>query len=374
MKRRHNIYRKTVFLALVIGILISTLLSCGLDTETGDRTTSLNENKSLSVWEQDNKDSVGVFLTPDLEALSVDSGFNISSCYITNKTVAMNHYYIDENHVLWGCGSNDCGQLGLKKNSDIHNLEAFYGDYVKIAEDVVHVDCSANSYFMIYLTKQGDLYGVGQNRMGVLLNEVSENDELNPWLNVICEPKLLLEDVKYARAGMESITVLKENGDVYWWGKVVGGYSSDSEIESMISIQPQLMLQNAKYVSSGDWTAAAITKDNELYLWGCNWCGQCGIESSENYVYEAQKVLDHVAMVWPECMVFNSPQDYIEQYAEWSDPYQYENTFVRMENGEFRACGRNIGKQEKEIFPVEDWDSKENIRYSTEFLPITVKE
>lgn len=73
-----------------------------------------------------------------------------------------NLYQIDEDHVLWGCGRNNYGQLGQGTQDD-----GFHEGMVKIAENVVHVDYS-QSGFVIFLTDDHKLYGIGNAGCGAL--------------------------------------------------------------------------------------------------------------------------------------------------------------------------------------------------------------
>ena len=41
------------------------------------------------------------FYTTDMSLLNQPEDFHISDYYITNKVIAGNRYYVDENHVLW---------------------------------------------------------------------------------------------------------------------------------------------------------------------------------------------------------------------------------------------------------------------------------
>ena len=97
------------------------------------------------------------FYTTDMSLLNQPEDFHISDYYITNKVIAGNRYYVDENHVLWGQGMNYYAQLGINHPEDVGNW--YHEEYMepqKIAEHVVHVDASANGYFMMYLTENGE--------------------------------------------------------------------------------------------------------------------------------------------------------------------------------------------------------------------------
>lgn len=296
------------------------------------------------------------FYTTDMSLLNQPEDFHISDYYITNKVIAGNRYYVDENHVLWGHGMNYYAQLGINHPEDVGNW--YHEEYMepqKIAEHVVHVDASANGYFMMYLTENGELYGAGANLQGILGKEPGENDAMNPQQNVVNQPKLLMSDVSYMRAGATCAIALKKNGEVYWWGELMTGGANSIYGEGMLTYtEPHKMLDQAIYVTTTNRRSAAITANGDLYTWGDNTYGQCGYTGEKTFLTEPEKVMENVRMVW--C-------DEIEQNAIWTDLANvnpndygttcYDDTFVLTKDGKMYATGTNIG---------------------TEFLPIEVKE
>lgn len=296
------------------------------------------------------------FYTTDMSLLNQPEDFHISDYYITNKVIAGNRYYIDENHVLWGQGMNYYAQLGINHPEDVGNW--YHEEYMepqKIAEHVVHVDASANGYFMMYLTENGELYGAGANLQGILGKEPGENDAMNPQQNVVNQPKLLMSDVSYMRAGATCAVALKKNGEAYWWGEFMSGEASSIYGEgTLMYTEPHKMLDQAIYVTTTNRRSAAITANGDLYTWGDNTYGQCGYTGEKTFLTEPEKVMENVRMVW--C-------DEIEQNAIWTDLANvnpndygttcYDDTFILKKDGKIYAAGTNIG---------------------TEFLPIEVKE
>jgi len=323
------------------------------------------------------------FYTTDMSLLNQPEDFHISDYYITNKVIAGNRYYIDENHVLWGQGMNYYAQLGINHPEDVGNW--YHEEYMepqKIAEHVVHVDASANGYFMMYLTENGELYGTGANLQGILGKEPGENDAMNPQQNVVNQPKLLMSDVAYMRAGATCAIALKKNGEVYWWGEFMSGEASSIYGEgTLMYTEPHKMLDQAIYVTTANRRSAAITANGDLYTWGDNTYGQCGYTGEKTFLTEPEKVMENVRMVW--C-------DEIEQNAIWTDLANvnpndygttcYDDTFILTKDGKMYAAGTNIGTDSKRNTPYgegeDDERSDENkcTTYSAKFLPIEVKE
>lgn len=366
--------KKAIPKILIVCTLLLTITGCSEKIKSKKEVNKETPGENSAVINNENEEDT-IFYVDDIEDLHLDEEFKISNYYIRNKVTGLNHYYIDANNVLWGTGRNSYLQMGLINEDDINNLEPIYYD-VKIAENVIHVDCSVNGYFMIYLTDTGELYGVGANLNGVLCEPVNADDMLNPWMNLVSQPKLLMEDVVYARSGRESITVLKEDGSVWWWGQFLSTSLTKQTQSHMENQQPQLMLEDAIYAVCGDIGAAAITKNGELYTWGCNTWGQCGVACGpDDYIRNAVKAADNVKIVWLEDIGFETTnlkwtEDIIMDY---NDHYEY-NTFIQTRDGALMACGIGLGKEKKVAEIYEDTEGEKSSIYSSEFLSISISE
>ncbi|MFT4105628.1 MAG: hypothetical protein QM657_07705 [Lacrimispora sp.] len=307
---------------------------------------------------------------------------NIESRYITDRFNIGNHFYIDHENVLWGTGQNEYWQLGIPKEEDRNELAAIYSTPVMIAENVIHVDASENGYFMIFLTEDHKLYGMGSNRLGVLRLPLKESEEGNYHLNITAEPVLLMENVLFASAGRESISVLTEDNNVWWWGRFNSTTGTD-KLDQMYSETPLLMVENAKYTVCGADMAAAIDQNNNLWTWGNNVWGQCGIRSERDYLREAQMVCSEVDMVWLDMLNSKQnriPSDDLPDFDPYDDVRYSYTTFIRKEDGELYACGINLGTEEKTVnlygdILASDQEDKSGytFNFSAEFLEVGIK-
>lgn len=327
------------------------------------------------------KKDLPAFYVADADVLEISDSFAIEDYYITSRYTASNHYYIDENGVLWGTGSNEYGQLGKKASA----LEEYYEEPVKIADQVVSVDASWNGYFCIYLTKSGDLYGVGSNYAGLLLGKGSEemvfsNSEYEKVSRV-----WLMKDVAYARAGRESIVALKKDKTAYWWGQYAptthtsadadftdywSVEADDSNPVKMLENEPMKIMDNCKYITTGTFTGAAISEDGELYTWGFNIFGQCGSPvRGDDFLRTPKKILDNVKMVWVDKMYFSDPHSEPSDFRRRDFDYLY-NTFVLTNDDSLLAVGKGLGNQEKLTEITGDLVSTEVHLYSDTFVPI----
>ncbi|MGN0372084.1 MAG: hypothetical protein ACI4F3_04650 [Enterocloster sp.] len=299
------------------------------------------------------------------------------SVYITDRVAAGNHYFI-ENNILWGTGYNNYWQLGVEKEEDRNNLDSYYETPVKIAENVIHIDASDNGYFTVYLTEDHKLYGLGANTEGVLLQPLQEFEELNYHKNIIGSPVLLMENVQFVSAGRKSLTVLTDDGNVFWWGKFQSTTAS-RDISCMSSTSPELMVSQAIYTACGSNFALAIDQDNNLWTWGNNVWGECGTDSEDDYLTQAVSVCSQVDMAWPESITFKQ--------NTWTDPLSFDTNpygeinypytlFVKKNDGDIYACGINLGNDKKTVRIHGDINSEENedgnytFSYSSELVKI----
>lgn len=326
-----------------------------------------------------------VFYVEDRNVLQMEESFSLEDYYITSRYTASNHYYIDENNVLWGTGKNEFGQLG----TGTYGVEEYYEDPVRIAENVISVDASWNEYFCIYLTEGGELYGIGLNYAEVLLGEGSESPvytNINNYQKVT-EPILVMTDVAYARAGRECIVVLQNNKSAYWWGQYVATTSTNADYENywkleedasnpvkMFAAEPMKIMEQCKYITTGTFTGAAISESGELYTWGLNVFGQCGTPVTEDdFVRTPVKVMDNVKMVWQGRIIFGDPMIRSSEFGRWESNYEY-NTFVLKEDNSLLAVGLNMGNQEKVTQRNGDIAETQTHRYGDDFVPVQVIE
>ena len=289
---------------------------------------------------------LAVYYVEDIEDLHIGEEFDLANYYIKNKNSGQCYYHIDEDNVLWGRGTNSSGVLGDIEKNEVEEL-------VEIAKNVIHVDCSEDD-FMIFLTANGELYGLGENRFGLMRLEQGDEYKVADGKAVVDSPRLLMENVVYARCGKESIVVLKEDGSVWWWGELnTGIILTGSEMSGMRFQEPTKVLEDAVFVTANRANMAAIKKDGSLWTWGHNSVGNCGTEI-KNYVENPKQVLDDVKMVWFESMEFNYSQTENIQFIP-DEKYKIEydfTTFVEKNDGSLWVCGMNVSGADSETRKV----------------------
>ena len=291
-----------------------------------------------------------VYYVENMDGLRLDdTDFDITNYYLRNE-YEYNHYYIDNDNVLWGVGDNSDGQLGNGNRSSYESTPQ------KMAENVIHVDGEA--FFVIYLTENGELYGAGANQNGLM---GLENPYGKEWIYyddiVAATPVLLMSDVKYARASQSGIVALKNDGSVWWWGEIrtTSAKHPDDTIGCSYS-EPTKMLDDAIYVTCGSFSMAAIKDDGTLWTWGNNTFGSCGYDSkNQDFIEEPVKVLDDAKMVWMDEVRFDNAKQNTEGVSsEGNDDYDYTYvTFAEKKDGSLYACGKYVEGEGSKI-----WDFK----------------
>ncbi len=322
---------------------------------TSDAGTSTDENAGTS---GDSSDS----LISAQTAVSLDP----AKLYHTHVGNSNNLYYIDENLVLWGSGSNDCGQLGQGTQD-----QEFHGDSVKIAEHVIDVDYSQKG-FIIYLTDEHKLYGVGNAGSGAL----QQYDTFDPgrYVNAehycISEPYLLMEHVELARCGRDDVACLTEDGAVWIWG-TVWSQGVFPAINAYFIPKPQKVLEDAVLVTGGWNNHAVLLQDGTVWTWGYNIAGNCGV-ADPVVVSAPAMVAENVVMVWTDRALKNYPEPTAEDIAaawtgkltyntEYDDiadfggiyPRLLNNTVIQKTDGSYWVCGENVGETTKVVHGAE---------------------
>ena len=194
------------FMCIIAALVLLTQKSAVSSQKTEEDFTEMVTTEETGQVQEQNLPTIYIQQEEELQA---PSPFRIENYYITERVTAYNHYYIDNDGILWGNGYNENGQLGTGSYETDFDKGQF--DDVRIADHVVSVDADWNNNFCIYLTEDGNLYGLGLNMAGLLLGKDTVKQVYSDMDNDrVCTPTLLMKNVRYARAGREAIIVLKE--------------------------------------------------------------------------------------------------------------------------------------------------------------------
>lgn len=338
-------YRKPSFLLMGAVLLVCASLAVCLLTDPEEKQpdpvneTVVSEKQEKTEPDAEEKTETDAQSELDAQTILAESK---GAAYIRNAGDASNLYKIDAANTLWGEGGNNYGQLA--QNTQDYG---FYNDPVKIAEHVIHVDFSQKG-FMVFLTEDHKLYGVGNAGGGALQQYDSFDWEmyLDGEHYAISTPYLLMEDVTYAVCGRDDVVALKEDGTVWTWGTVYinGGYQSS---DVYFIEKPKQILKNAVVITGGWFHHAALLLDGTVWTWGYNSAGNCGIVD-RTVIGEPVCVAENAVMVWTGDLGLDPTYETIAEY-EGFYPMQYNNTVIQKADGSLWACGENIGTEIHEI-------------------------
>ena len=296
--------------------------------------TQNNSIETVSQTESDTQteEAAGYsFDAGDLYDMRLDAQ-TIEDYYMKSCGDQFNLYTIDEDGVLWGSGHNEYAQIGLG-----YADEEFHEQKSKIAEHVVHVDYSQKD-FVVYLTEEGKLYGLGNDSTYMLLQhtEMPVEDLAYPTKRYVTSPALLLEDVSYARCGRDDVVALKKDGTVWTWG-MIWNYQSTGYCITM----PQQILTDVKMITGGWFNHAALKEDGTLWTWGYNFSGNCGTDKA-TMIETPVQVAEDVQRVWTGLLNYSAKEDDITDMEEFGNDY-VDNTIIEKTDGTFYACGMGVG-------------------------------
>ena len=322
--------------------------------------TPNNPTETVSQTESDTQteEAAGYsFNAGDLYDMRLDAQ-TIEDYYMKSCGDQFNLYTIDEDGVLWGSGHNEYAQIGLG-----YADEEFHEKKSKIAEHVVHVDYSQKD-FVVYLTEEGKLYGLGNDSTYMLLQhtEMPVEDLAYPTKRYVTSPALLLEDVSYARCGRDDVVALKKDGTVWTWG-MIWNYQSTGYCITM----PQQILTDVKMITGGWFNHAALKEDGTLWTWGYNFSGNCGTDKA-TMIETPVQVAEDVQRVWTGLLNYSAKEDDITDMEEFGN-YYVDNTIIEKTDGTFYACGMGVGDKSvvlPQYYEVSELDTV----CSSEFLPL----
>lgn len=238
------------------------------------------------------------------------------------KAVAMgpqHTLFVLNDNTLWGVGSNEQGQLGVKRGSKLFNHKAKDGTRftikpIRIMDDVLQV--AAGSCYSMALKKDGTVWVMGEkNSIWRQMDAVGTAESVPQAPNVQPEqpvlPTKIMDDVQQIASGDGHLLMLKTNGEL--WGMGCNrhgelGAKPDPIFISFPVLEPVRIATGVREVAAGPFTTFYITDDNTLYSCGANRYGELGYPAAQATVsddgfltinYPPRKVLAAVDGVYP---------------------------------------------------------------------------
>ena len=292
---------------------------------------------------------------------------------------------------VFSFGSNDCGQLGLGKDGEalLFTCEPEIVDLPPITQ------ISCGNYFVICLSKDGDLYSFGSNDSGEL--GLGDNEEYT-------SPQLIssLKDIDFFECGGVHTFCKTINNELYCWGsnkhgELGLGSKKNKNTPTLCTGCPD----NIVDIKSGGFHTLILTSTQEVYSCGYNYNGQLGRLTTDNWSARFHKSEDLSEVIRIECGYFHSICIDVYQnlimfgYNKYGQlglgdtddrtiPTKHpslsniidvsakgQQTFIKTVSNEIYAFGNNtclqLGietEQENQLTPIRVFEDNEDIWYS----------
>jgi alpha-tubulin suppressor-like RCC1 family protein len=174
---------------------------------------------------------------------------------------------------LYATGRNSEGQLGLSNNTPQNIFQPCF--QIPSNKTIKDIDCG--SFFTVFLTTDGLLYGTGQNSFGQLGLNITNNPTT---FQLITIPNKLIKQVA---CGGNHTVVLTTDFLLYVTGLNTSGQlgignniTPPQKTFQQITIPGKII----KQVSCGGEYTVVLTTDNLLYVTGLNGLGQLGLNNT----------------------------------------------------------------------------------------------
>ena len=192
----------------------------------------------------------------------------VSDVVVQHVSLGLLHIvFTDSDGVLWGAGSNRCGQLGVADVTEVSSPAP-----VDIGEKIERAVCG--EYFTMALDEVGHLWSFGKNINGELgIGVKSTGTHVPQFL-----PQLA--DIIDLDCGEEHTTCVDIKGHVYSWGKGTNGRLGDTEQR----LTPAVVegIQDIVTTRCGNGFTLCLDSSGRVWAFGTNYCGQLGLGHNQN--------------------------------------------------------------------------------------------
>ena len=178
----------------------------------------------------------------------------------------------DDVPMVWACGSNDVGQLGLD-----HTIDSATPTPIKFFQErkieIRNISCSREH--TIFITEKNEVYGVGSNKCGQLKHSPSEIKNAKKPLKL---SKIEGKKFKKLFSGEETTFFITEDDCLYTSGKRI--LTEINEINEKKNFFTKVMLNlksPIKVIRSGKAHVIILTEDGKCYSCGKNSAGSLGL-------------------------------------------------------------------------------------------------
>lgn len=287
---------------------------------------------------------------------NVFSRNNVNVKFISQSVGASHIFFVTDKNELYGCGSNDCGQLGINTISKKEEIPQKVS-YSKIFKNEKIKDIRCGVDHAIFLAENGKLFSCGDNSKGQcgLGREIQQTKTIRPIKWDIKDPGqasftltnslssrdfiisivngTLFQQIEKIDCTFYSTFCLDWKGDVWYFGSNqscvfgIGGYAYHKQYtprqHGFFKGRPKIV-----DIRCGAAHVCCLDENGNVYTWGQNKQGQCGADN------EIQVLLGNWQITSP------SKLKYIEYKIKSIDCGEY-HTVLRTINDDLICFGFN---------------------------------
>lgn len=280
LKNKRKIIYAVISAIIVVTIAIVTILLSENINELAKRKE--NDNKALT----DSTD-----YNWNIEDLPYNNKFVDLKTYVTEDNKTSWSIALDENGDIWTWGENSVGQLG-------DNTYVSRKLPKKLSINAKFIQIGQGGRFWTALDTNGNIWGCGINNYGQIGNgyEYKDSDSTNIYAYTVAKPIQITSGTEFKKVVSSdwNTLALDKNGNIWGWGMnrygvlMNEGKGNCSYVMDCYQNIPLQITSGTKYIDieidSTGCTAGAIDNSNNLYMWGCNDSGQLGVPK-DTYIH-----------------------------------------------------------------------------------------
>ena len=280
------------------------------------------------------------------------------------KNVIIDHIYSGWEHnivisnkgEIFSFGYNQSYQCGLPNSNLLCNNSINDPTNISILHNIYGKIVSCGNEHSLILSKNNEVYGVGNNEDGVLGLNDTKIKTYKPILIHFGDKDEYTKKIKQISCGTVHNLALTDDGKIFSWGAAMGGQLGHEEKllmknsgnKNLYLSKPTIISKlvdmkiNANKISCGEAHSIALSKDGNVYSWGFGSNGQLGLGFCEDS-FELGKGLAKSRKLLPEKINISSIKN-IECGKTFTMLINKDNKLLACGNNDLNQLGFNLEK------------------------------
>ena len=239
---------------------------------------AINNDNSLYVFGDNQYSELGIGddwndSDDPLKTVFKHNFFNDKNIQVISQGIGNCHSFVYASNVLYGFGSNEDEQLGINTPNDIVNTPIIieYNFKSKLK------DIKCGDLHSLFLTIKGNVYGCGTNDYGQLTSKYASVNR-----NII-QNILNTNNIKNIYCGINASYILNNDNILMSFGDNRSGQLGIKNDKELQSGNINIVLNGEKIYdfSCGGYYMGCLTFNKKLYMFGNNELAQCGCDMTD---------------------------------------------------------------------------------------------